>query len=363
MHLQEINHFFENWAPHSYQEEYDNSGWIVRTTDSFHQILITLDCTEAVIEEAIKKNCDLVIAHHPIVFKGLKSLTGKSYIERTVMKAIHHNISIYAIHTNLDNVDSGVNFKIGELLGLENLTILAPKKRILKKLYTFVPNEKAAELRSALFEAGAGHIGQYDECSYNTEGYGTFRAGENTDPYVGEHGVQHKQAETKVEVIFPAHLESKIVMALKKAHPYEEVAYDVILLENELQKVGSGMTGTLPEPISAREYLKKVKSTFKCEIIRYSGNLEKAIEKVAFCGGSGFFLLQKAIQHKADLFITGDVKYHDFFDSEDKIVLADIGHFESEQFTKDLIADRIQKNFPNFAVLISETNTNPVKYF
>lgn len=362
MKLKEITGFLESWAPLSYQEDYDNSGLLVKASEEVTRALVTLDCTEAVIDEAITKQCNLVIAHHPVVFRGLKKLTGKNYVERTVIKAIRNNISIYAIHTNLDNVFTGVNRKIGELLGLENLQILAPKKRILKKLYTFVPHNKAAEVRAALFEAGAGHIGHYDECSYNAEGYGTFRAGTGTNPYSGTQGEQHHEAETKVEVIFPAHLESKVVHALLAAHPYEEVAYDLVLLENEFRTVGAGMTGTLPQPVPARQYLKTVKKVFNCGTIRYTGSSDKMIKKAAFCGGSGFFLLQNAINSQADIYITGDIKYHDFFDAEDKIVLADIGHFESEQFTKDLIAAEIQKKFANFAVLISETNTNPVNY-
>lgn len=362
MKLQELIRFLEQWAPPAYQEDYDNSGLLVSGHADTAKALITLDCTEAILDEAIAKGCDLVVAHHPIIFKGLKRLTGKNYVERTVMKAVQNNISLYAIHTNLDNVQTGVNRKIGELLGLENMQILAPKKRLLKKLFTFVPHEKADEVRNALFASGAGGIGDYIECSFNAEGFGTFKAREGTNPYVGKINEQHREPETKMEIIFPAYLEMQVISTLLKAHPYEEVAYDIVTLDNAYSQVGSGMIGNLPEPVDAVSYLQKVKEKFRCGAIRFTQPTGNQVQKVAFCGGSGFFLLPAAIAGGADLYITADVKYHEFFDADGKIVLADIGHFESEQFTKELIAAEIQKKFPNFAVLISETNTNPVNY-
>jgi len=360
--LDEITRFLESWAPASYQEEYDNSGLLVRAHTEVKKALVTLDCTEAVIDEAIAKGCNLVIAHHPIIFKGLKRLTGKNYVERTVMKAIRNDISLYAIHTNLDNVHTGVNRKIGEMLGLKDLKVLVPKRGLLKKLYTFVPREKADEVREGLFAAGAGRIGNYSGCSFNAEGFGTFVPGEGTDPYVGETNVPHREQEVKVEVIFPAHTEAQIVRGLLKVHPYEAPAYDIYTLDNPFEFVGSGMTGMLPEPVDTLRYLEQVKKTFRCGSIRYTPAVKDKVQKVAFCGGSGFFLLQHALHSGADIYITADVKYHEFFDADGKIVLADIGHFESEQFTKELITAEIQKKFANFAVLISETNTNPVNY-
>jgi dinuclear metal center YbgI/SA1388 family protein len=362
MKLNELTGFLEQWAPPAYQEEYDNSGLLVGHGPEVSSALITLDCTEAVLDEAIQKGCDLVIAHHPIIFKGLKRFTGKNYVERTVMKAIRNGISLYAIHTNLDNVHTGVNSKIGELLGLENLQILSPKKRLLKKLYTFVPKEKAGEVRNALFTTGAGGIGNYIECSFNAEGFGTFRAQEGADPYAGKINEQHHEPEIKMEIIFPAYLESKVIRKLLEIHPYEEPAYDIITLDNAFAAVGSGMTGNLPEPVNTLEYLRRLKTAFNCGTIKYTQPVGESVRKVSFCGGAGFFLLPEAIHSGSDLYITSDIKYHEFFDADGKITLADIGHFESEQFTKQLIAAEIRKKFPNFAVLISETNTNPVNY-
>lgn len=362
MRIHDLTRFLEEWAPPAWQEEYDNSGLLVDAGKEITRALVSLDCTEAVIDEALAKGCELVIAHHPIVFRGLKRFTGKTYVERTVMKAIREGVSLYAIHTNLDNVHTGVNAEIGRRLGLDNLKVLAPKKQLLKKLYTFVPHAQADALRQAIFASGAGGIGDYDECSFNVEGFGTFRGNETTNPYVGQKLEQHREPEVKIEVIFPAWMEQRVIGALLAAHPYEEPAYDIIRLDNAHLRSGAGMTGVLPEPEDSRAFLQRVKQVFGCGIIRHTALVKPTVQKVAFCGGSGFFLLPQALAAGADIYLTADVKYHDFFDADGKIILADLGHFESEQFTKDLLAAAIQKKFPNFAVLISDTNTNPVNY-
>jgi len=363
MKLTDIVSYLEMLAPPAYQEEYDNAGLIVGHGNDLTGVLVTLDCIEEVIEEAIQRGCNLVVAHHPIVFKGLKRFTGKNYVERSVMKAIKNDVAIYAIHTNLDNMSTGVNHKISQLLELSNTRILSPKPGTLAKLYTFAPKESAGQVRQALFNAGAGSIGKYDQCSYNVEGTGTFRAGEEADPYVGKKGELHTEPEIKIEVVFPRHLKNRVVLALLESHPYEEVAYDIVELANDYQHIGSGMVGELEIPVSQEVFLQKVKDTFGCGVIKYSGRVDKEVERIAVCGGSGFFLLDAAKAAKADVFITSDVKYHEFFDAEDKIILADIGHFESEQFTSDLLVDELKKKFTTFAVLKGNTNTNPVKYF
>ncbi len=362
MKVKDIVAYLESIAPPAYQEDYDNSGLLTSHDHEIKGILVSLDCTELVIEEAIEKGCNMVVAHHPIVFRGLKRFTGKNYVERTLMKAIKHDIAIYAIHTNLDNVSNGVNARISEILGLQEGRILSPKKGTLSKLFTFVPKNSADQVRSALFEAGAGNIGNYDECSYNVDGWGTFKAGELANPHVGKVNLQHQEPEVKIEVIFPTHLQSTLVKALKQAHPYEEVAFDIIGLLNENGEIGSGMIGKLPKPEPIEDFLKRVKKAFGCGVIRYSGTKTGNVEKVAVCGGAGFFLLPAAMGAGADVFLTGDIKYHEFFDAEDKIVLADIGHFESEQFTMDLLVEGLKKKFITFAVLKVTTNTNPVKY-
>lgn len=363
MKIKEITSFLESLAPIPTQEDYDNSGLIVGNhDDEVRGVLISLDCTEDIVDEAIRKNCNMIVSHHPIVFKGLKKLNGKNYVERTVLKAIKHDIALYAIHTNLDNYRFGVNHEIAQRLGLINTRILAPSKNKLIKLSTFVPVEHIENVRTALFSAGAGHIGDYDQCSFSQEGTGTFRPQDNTNPFVGTKNELHKEKEVKLEVILPEYSSGKVLAALHTAHPYEEVAYDLIPLLNENKYMGAGMVGELETPVNTLDYLKQIKADFNCGVIRHTEILKDKVQRIAFCGGSGSFLLPHAVRAGADLFITGDYKYHDFFDSENQIVIADIGHYESEQFTIDLIGDAMKKKFVTFAVHLTELNTNPVNY-
>jgi dinuclear metal center YbgI/SA1388 family protein len=363
MKLKEITDHIESIAPLNYQESYDNAGLICGDPQmEVRAALICLDSTEAVIDEAIEKGCNLVIAHHPIVFSGLKKFNGKNYVERVVIKAIKNDIAIYAAHTNLDNVHNGVNAKIAEKLGLRNCKVLDPKKGLLKRLITFGPQEKAEEIRAALFEAGGGQIGNYEECSFNSEGTGTFKAGEGADPYVGEIGKRHSEKETKIEIIFPAYAESRILKALFKAHPYEEVAYDLIPLGNINQEVGSGMVGELETDMDEKAFLERIKAVMKAGTVRYTALRGKNVRKVAVCGGSGSFLLENAIRAGADVFVTADFRYHQFFDAENRIVIADIGHYESEQYTSELFYEILSKKFRTFALHLSKINTNPIKY-
>jgi dinuclear metal center YbgI/SA1388 family protein len=363
MKLHEIITCLESFAPLAYQESYDNSGLICGEPDmELRSALICLDSTEDVIEEAIKLDANLVIAHHPIVFSGLKKITGSTYVERVIMKALRNNIAIYACHTNLDNVCDGVNAKIAEKLGLKNTKVLQPKNSLLKRLITFCPQEKAEEVRNAIFKAGAGTIGNYDECSFNSNGTGTFRASEGANPYVGEIGKRAEEPEVKIETIYPAYLESKVISALIKAHPYEEVAYDLIPLTNAHKQVGSGLIGELPEPLDAMEFLAGLKAAMKADMLRYTAVKKGKVSKVAVCGGSGSFLLKNAIRAGADVFVTADFKYHEFFDAENQIVVADIGHYETEHFTSELIYEILTKKFNTFALHLSKINTNPIKY-
>jgi len=364
MKLSLLTDYLESLAPLAYQEDYDNAGLIVGKADQeIYQALISLDCTEAVVDEAIANNCQVIISHHPIVFKGLKKFNGKTYVERVVEKAIRSHIAIYAIHTNLDNVVNGVNARIADVLGLINTRILAPKQHLLKKLVTYVPVAQAGQVRNALFHAGAGNIGNYSEVSFNAEGTGTFKANDDANPFVGEPGIRHNEDEIRVEVIYPAVLESKILMALILAHPYEEVAYDLYALTNQDQQVGSGMIGELDIPLNEEAFLSVVKEKMRAHVIRHTAFTGKHVKRVAVCGGAGGFLLKQAIAAGADIFITADYKYHEFFDAEGKILIADIGHFESEQFTQQLLYEIIRKKFTTFAVRLTEINTNPVKYY
>jgi dinuclear metal center YbgI/SA1388 family protein len=361
--VREIVSQIEQLAPLSYQESYDNSGLIVGEYDQeVSGVLICLDVIECVVEEAINKGLNLIIAHHPIVFKGLKRFNGSNYVERTVMMAIKNNIAIYAAHTNIDMVRGGVSERICDLIGLRNKKILSPISEDLKKLVTFVPEEKAEAVRNAIFKAGAGYIGNYDCCSFNTQGIGSFRAGQNTNPYVGEKEKLHYENEIRIETIFPKHIKGKIIGALIESHPYEEVAYDIYSLENKNAEVGLGMIGELESEENSIEFLKRIKAIFGCGCIKHTKIVKDTIKRVAVCGGSGSFLLKQAISAKADVFITGDFKYHDFFDAENKLIIADIGHYESEQFTLDIFYEIVTKKIPNFAVHISEINSNPINY-
>ena len=348
----------------SFQESYDNSGLIYGNPESeINTVLVTLDITEKVIDEAIQKKVQLIVSHHPLVFSGLKKITGKSDIERSLIKAIQNNIAIYAAHTNLDSIPDGVNGKICEKLELQNCKILQPANGQLKKLVTFIPEDHSEKVRIAVFKAGAGHIGNYDFCGYTTDGSGSFRGDENTNPFVGEKGQVHYEKEIRFETIFPIYLQGKIIQALLDTHPYEEVAYDIYPLENRNSGVGMGMIGEFEESISEIDFLQKLKSTFNTGVIKHTALKNEPVKKVAVCGGSGSFLLNNAITAKADFFVSGDFKYHQFFEAENKIVIADIGHFESEQFTKELFYELLMKKFPKFALHLSEVKTNPVFYF
>lgn len=363
MKIRELTNYLESIAPLPLQESYDNAGLIIGDPDTeLSGALICLDSLEEVIAEAERLSINLVIAHHPIIFSGLKKLNGKNYIERVILRAVRSNIAIYAAHTNLDNISGGVNRKIAEKLGLKDVRILAPKSGLLRKLVTFCPVDKSEEVRRALFEAGSGNIGNYDACSFNVEGTGTFRANENSNPYVGKAGELHKEKEERIEVIFENWKQSAVLNSLRKAHPYEEIAFDIYSLENKYLNVGSGFIGSFQEPISPADFLKFVKKTMNATCIRHTALNSRPIQKVAVCGGSGSFLLQDAIQAAADAFITADFKYHQFFDAEGRILITDIGHFESEQYTMELFRELILKKFPTFAVRLTEVNTNPVHY-
>ncbi len=363
MKINEIISYLETIADTSLQEQYDNAGLITGDAGwECNGIICTLDATEDVVNEAIEKKCNLIVAHHPIVFKGLKKINGKNYVEKTIIRAIKNDIAIYAIHTNLDNVKQGVNGRIAAMLGLENCKILAEKDNTLKKLFTFAPLDKADDVRNAIFAAGGGHISNYSECSFNAEGTGTFKGGEGTNPYVGQPGKQHQEKELKIEVIFPAYLERKIITAMIEAHPYEEVAYDIIQLANFNQSVGAGMVGELAQPIDEKQFLNNLKTIFKTPVVRHTRLSGKQIKRVAVCGGAGSFLISKALAASVDAYITADIKYHEFFDANDQLLLADIGHYESEQFTINLLQEVLEQKFPTFAVLKTEVKTNPVFY-
>ncbi len=365
MLVKDIIAAIEAAAPTQYQESYDNTGLQVGNPDAeITGVLISLDVTEAVLDEALQRGCNMLVCHHPVIFSGLKRLAGRTYVERIIHKAIKNDITIYAAHTNLDNMLAGVNAKIAEKLGLTNTSILEAKSDTLSKLYTYAPPDIADKVRDALFAAGAGQIGNYTESSFNTRGTGSFRPGESTNPAIGKAGGKRELVEeVKIEVLVEKHNEGRVLRALFDNHIYEEVAYELIPLSNANQQIGAGMVGLLPQPMEEMDFLAFVKKQMKTDCIRHTALRGKKIEKVALCGGSGSFLLAHAMRRGADIFITGDYKYHQFFDADGKILIADIGHYESEQFTSEIFETVLKRKFPTFAILLSNINTNPVKYF
>ena len=363
MKIKDITNCIEEIAPLNYAEGFDNVGLLVGDYNTeITGVLVTLDTLENIVDEAIEKNCNLIVSFHPIIFSGLKKLNGNNYVERVVIKAIKNDIAIYAMHTALDNSFQGVNAKICEVLKLQNKKVLIPQKNTIKKLTTYVPHTNAEEVRLALFNAGAGSIGNYENCSYNTEGYGTYQGNENSNPVVGEKGQLHTENETLISVIYEKHREKNILQALFNEHPYEEVAYEITPIDNFHQEIGIGMVGELSEEQNELDFLKYLGITMKAQGIRHSKLIGKPIKKVAVLGGSGSFAIQNAINSGADIYVTSDIKYHEFYKAENKIVIADIGHYESEQFTKNLLVDILTKKFPNFAIILSNKNTNPIYY-
>lgn len=363
--IAEVTQVVEQFAPPSLQESYDNSGLITGRPDwQVTGILLTLDCTEAIVDEAISLGYNLIVAHHPIVFSGLKKINGNTYVERVIIKAIKNDIAIYACHTNLDNVFAGVNNKIAQKLGLTNLQILAPMAQRLQQMYFYVPNQSANMVRDAIFAAGGGAIGNYTECSFNTEGFGTFKPNNFANPKIGQAGGAREEVdEVKIEFLVPDYLAAKVLNAVEKLDYYEEKPYGIINLKNKAQNIGAGMVGFLENPMKTLDFLELLKTKMGLECIRHTELIKENIAKVALCGGSGSFLLNNAIAARADIYISADFKYHEFFDADKQLIIADIGHYESEQYTSELFHELLTNKFPNFAIRFSGIVTNPIKYY
>lgn len=363
MKIKEIVSALERFAPLPLQDGFDNAGLQIGLTEAEATgALLCLDVTEAVVDEAVKMGYNMIISHHPLIFKGYKSITGKDYVERCIIKAIKNDIVIYSAHTNLDNASGGVNYKIAEKIGLTNVRILEEKQDSLLKMVTFVPIEQADKVKNALFEAGCGNIGNYDSCSYNIVGEGTFRANENANPFCGKIGEVHQEKEVRIEMILPFFKKNSALKALYNSHPYEEPAFDFYQLNNSWSQAGAGIIGELKHSENELDFLKRIKSSFDVGCVKHNSLSGKKIKTVALCGGSGGFLLPNAVNSGADIFITGEIKYHDYFGYEDTILIAEIGHYESEQFTKEIFYSIIRSLFPNFAIQFSKINTNPIKY-
>ncbi|MEM9143795.1 MAG: Nif3-like dinuclear metal center hexameric protein [Bacteroidota bacterium] len=363
MTITDITKVLEELAPLANAEDFDNTGLLVgNPIAQVSGVLVTLDTLESVVEEAVAHGCNLIVSFHPIIFSGLKKLTGSSYVERTVIKAIQENIAIYSMHTALDNAMEGVNSKICEVLGIQNPKILIPKQGTLKKLVTYVPSADAQNLKTALFHAGAGAIGKYSNCSFSVTGTGSYKAGEGALPAKGAIGTTHYEKEEQINVVFPKSKEDQIIPVLLKNHPYEEVAYEIYSMDNTDPYLGMGMVGQLERPLDELDFLQKVKQKMQASGIRHSRLLGKKVQKIAVLGGSGAFAIGAAKAAGADIFVTADIKYHQFFEAEGKLVISDIGHYETEQFTKNLLTDYLRKKIPSFAIRLSESKTNPITY-
>jgi dinuclear metal center YbgI/SA1388 family protein len=364
MKLKELCSYLDTAVPLSFQEDYDNCGLQVGSPEAeISSILVTIDVTEEVLAEAVQHKCDIVLSHHPLIFRGIKSLTGRSYVERIIHNAIKNDVAIYSSHTNLDIFKDGVSRKMAEKLGLEEINVLSPSENTLLKLVTYVPESHFEKVRNKIFEAGAGEIGNYDKCGFSVPGTGSFRANDKANPFVGERGKLHFENEIRFETILYSNIRDKVTKALLETHPYEEVAYDFYALENKNADIGLGCVGKLPDPVPEMEFLKIVSTVFDARGLRYSKLTGKSVRKVAVCGGSGVSLLNHAMSSGADVFLTADIKYHDFFNTENRILLIDAGHYETEKFSTEILKDLIIKKFPKFAVRFSETNTNPINYF
>ena len=364
MKINQIIKILEDWAPLSYAEEFDNVGLLVGDKSrTYTAALITHDVSLAVVEEAIKTNCNLIICFHPILFKGLKSITGKNYVEKTVLKAIENKIAIYALHTALDNHKEGISYHLGKLINLKEQEILIPQKNSLFHLTTYVPLEAKEAVLTALHEAGAGSIGSYSHCSFNITGQGRFKPGQDSNPAVGKKEQFTKVEESQLAVVVPKHAKNRVLKALEKSHPYEAVAYELVALENQHPDVGLGSIGKLEKPLKRDDFLHHLKNSLNIPYLRHSEILNKEIKTVAVLGGSGSFCIDAAKAKGADALVTADLKYHDFFRAEKQLLLVDAGHYETEQFTKRIIHEYLTKKIPNFAFTLSQLNTNPVKYF
>jgi len=362
--VREITQALETVAPPSLQESYDNSGLIVGSpNDAVEKALLSLDCTPAIVEEAIREGCDMIIAHHPIVFKGLKKFNGKNYVEKAVMLAIKHDVALYACHTNLDNVlHKGVNAKIAEKLGLTHTRIMSPKGGQLLKLGVHVPEDYLSEVEAAMFQHGAGNIGNYSDCGFSWDGRGTFTPNNASKPFIGSANESTVGLEKRIEVLVPEYCLSSVLGAMKEAHPYEEVAYDVVQLKNDWQEVGSGIIGELPSSVSMDDFIQLLKTKMELNFFKGTKSNRTEIKKVGICGGAGSFLIPQAMASGCDAYITSDVKYHEFFDTEGGMFLCDIGHYESEKFTIPLFKEILSEKIPNFATIFAQTDTNPVQY-
>lgn len=363
MKILDVIKYLDQLIPAGYQESYDNCGLQVGDTSAeITGALISLDLTEAVVDEAVETRSNLIVTHHPFIFGGLKHIDADSPAGRIIYKLIRNGIAVYSAHTSLDKLSNGVSAQLAKRLGLCNLRILAPDSDSLKQLVVYCPKEQSQQLKDALYAAGAGNIGNYRHCSYSVNGTGTFEPLQGANPFVGTVGSETYTSEERIEMVYPKAFENKIVSALKANHPYETPAYSLIPLSNANPDVGLGIVGELPEDVEIETFIETVKQTVGIPVVRHSELCRKKVRTVALCGGAGAEFIGTAVAQNADIYLTSDIKYHDFQKATGHIVLADIGHYESEQFAKEFFYDKLSEKFRIFAIRIAKTETNFVGY-
>ena len=368
MNVGELIKQIEDWAPPGAAWEKDNVGLQVGSRgDKLKNILLCLELDEEVLKQAIKKKCNLIFTHHPLIFNPIKNLDfEKSKQARLIQHLIKQNISLYSAHTNLDFTRDGVSFELAKSLKLKNVTFLEHEEANQFKVVIFLPAVNVDELSEALFSVGGGVIGNYENCSFRIAGEGTFKGNEDSNPVIGKKGNTEKVEEVRLELIVDSWNLGRIVNAIKKHHPYEEPAYDIYPLKNKNTNFGAGAIGELDKELSEKEFLNFVSKSLKIGKLKYCIGSGKKIKKVAVCGGSGSELLSRAINSGADAFITADIKYHAYHDAEGKILLIDAGHYETEIGSLNIVKKRIEKILSGkdyIKVFKFSGSTNPVKFY
>ena len=363
MIIEELTTFIEDKFPLSQQESYDNCGLIVGDPKkTVKKVLLALDCTEQVIKEAKLKKADVIITHHPLMFSSINKLTANDYEGSLIIKLIKSDIALYAVHTNLDNSINGINKYLALKLGLKNLQILVGKEKTFKKIITFVPKAYSQKVITALSAAKAGNIGLYSHCAFVTEGSGCFKPEKGAKPFLGELSKINQVEEVKLEMVFASENQKMIENSLKKAHPYEQPAFDIIELANPNPDIGAGIYGDLPAQINTAEFLKLVKTKLNLSYIRQSNSAKKFISKVAICSGAGFFVFEQAKRLNVDALVTSEIKHHEFLAAENNILLCDIDHHEGEIAAVNIL-DQILQKLENIDTLISKHNLSPAQIF
>ena len=356
MKIKEVIQFLEQKFPLHWQEDFDNCG--VQCGDKEREltgIVVCFDMSEAVIDEALAQGSNMVISHHPIIYKhGLKKIEPTNRVGKIIYKALENKILLYSMHTNIDSGKAGGNVLFAKKLELQNLSVLVPKENQFCKLVVFVPAENSALLKEAMFKIGCGNIGNYSHCSYSCEGIGSFKPLTGVNPHIGKHNRLERVDEERIEMIFPKNIKRQVIETLYGHHPYEEPAFDIITLENQNREVGLGRIGLLPTSMLAKDFILYIKEKLNLDFVKFSGNRDAEIKKVAVCGGGGASFISEALTAGVNAYITGDLKYHDFFIPENKMLLIDIGHFEGEHFIREIITSLLQENFNTFATHFTE---------